>query len=119
MVNELELKIIDNIIDEKALSEEAVSLCKLSLEKWCRQDQDGFIERLGADLETVLKKYRFDYVFYSLNKNQLVGEPLYYIEITIRIYDEENSFILEYNVSFDDKLKIFNENFRRWLYSGW
>lgn len=116
MINDLDMKMIDNIVDVKKIFKKSFSSCKLNLKKWCRKDQAGFIERFGSDLETVLKIYKFEHAFYSLNKSQLSKKPLYYIEIIIRIYDEEDTYIMEYQVFFDDKLEIFNESFRRWLY---
>lgn len=113
MIKKLDLKIIDNIVNEKKLVEKSVSSCKLHLKKWWSEDQNGFIEKMGADLETVFMSYRFEYAFYSLNKNHLSEKTLYYIEITIRIYDEENSDIMQYDAFFDDKLQIFNKNLMR------
>lgn len=69
----------------------------------------SFLQDMNADLETVLKNYKFENEGFSFSRSYSYDPPMDYISVWIRIYDEENSYICEYTAFYDLNLKIFDD----------
>lgn len=100
---------IESYIKEKKLFDIAHQALKEYLCNWWEDDKNSFLEDMGADLNTVIEKYKFENKCFSINANYLYDPTMYYYSATIRILDEEDNYVAEYTAFFDIELNIFDD----------
>lgn len=79
------------------------------LENWYKDEPEQFIEELGADINTVMKTYRFENTMVSFNKNFKFEPPLDTISGKITICDENGDYCMTYQAIFDYDLNIIDD----------
>lgn len=85
---------------------------KKCLKNWWDNDRTLFIEDMYSDLETVLKKYRFENEGVSFSKSYSYEPPMDYISVWIRIFDEEDNYVCEYTAFYDYMLNCFDDKIK-------
>ncbi len=88
------------------LTKESLYEC---LENWYKDEPEQFIEELGADINTVMKTYRFENTMVSFNKNFKFEPPLDTISGKITICDENGDYCMTYQAIFDYDLNIIDD----------
>lgn len=109
----MDFETLNDFIRESNLFDSTRDSLKLYLENWWNDNKAVFLEDMGADLETVLKKYRFENEGLSFSRSYFYDPPLDYISVWIHIFDEEDSYISEYTAFYDLDLEIFDDKIIR------
>jgi hypothetical protein len=79
------------------------------LKKWYEEAPDEFIENMRVSLDKVMKEYKFSWRIVSVTKNFYFDPPKDYLSISIRIGDEEDSYIAGYTVFLDFSFNFLGE----------
>ena len=79
------------------------------LKNWYSDDREQFVDDMRADLETVIKTYRFHNAMVSFNKDFGFDPPLDTITCIIAINDDEDDHCMFYRAIFDCDLNIIDD----------
>lgn len=79
------------------------------LKNWYSDDREQFVDDMRADLETVIKTYRFHNTMVSFDKDFSFDPPLDAITCTITINDGEGGRCMFYRAIFDYDLNIIDD----------
>ena len=112
MVLPIDSKKFSDFISDSNLFQMTQENLKALLKNWWDADKINFSKDMNADLETVLKKYKFEAEGVSLSKSYSYEPPMDYISVWIRIFDEENSYICEYTAFYDYNLNCFDDKIK-------
>lgn len=79
------------------------------LKNWYIDGWEPFTDDMRADLETVMRTYRFHNAMVSFNKDFHFDPPLDTITCTITINDDEDDHCMFYRAIFDCDLNIIDD----------
>jgi hypothetical protein len=100
----------DRYVQENELFEIGEKYLVECLSKWYEEAPDEFVENMRVSFDKVMKEYKFSWHIVSVTKNFSFATPKDYLSVSIRIEDEEDSYIAGYTVFLDFSFNFLGEN---------